>query len=124
MLTKLNRSSDISLTEGTAILKEVGSRVSMHCNNNSISTLNQLTWTMNGHNLISFKPKTPLHFFDEGVRLNINMSRSESRLYAVVIESAQTSHTGNYTCMTNTETGALEQKWELIITGALLSPNV
>lgn len=52
------------------------------------------------------------------------MSESESRLYPLIIESVQTSHGGNYTCETNTDTGAWEKEWELIITGVLLSPEL
>lgn len=102
----------------------MGSRVILRCQNKSISTLTQLTWKMNGAALFSFIPLTPLHISPEALSLNIRMSESESQLYALIIQTAQTSHTGNYTCETNSDAGAQEQKWELIITGALLSPEL
>lgn len=109
------------LTEGNTISEAVGSRVTLHCNNESISMLRQLTWKMKGVTLFSFNPQKPLHISEEAVRLNIHMSKSDNQLYALVIERVQESHTGNYTCETNTDTGVWERKWELIITGALIS---
>lgn len=83
--------------------------------------LAQLTWKKDGVTLLSFKPHEPIHFSNETLGLNINMSVSESPLYPLIIQSVQTSHGGNYTCETNTDAGAWEKKWELIITGVLLS---
>ncbi|XP_038576609.1 uncharacterized protein LOC119904199 [Micropterus salmoides] len=106
----------LSPAEGNTISKLVGRRVTLHCKNTSISTLSQLTWKMNGNLLFSFRPNFTLHTSNTSSKLSINMSLSESQLYALVIERVQKSHTGNYTCETNTLTGLWEEKWELIIT--------
>ncbi|XP_018554294.1 uncharacterized protein LOC108901548 isoform X1 [Lates calcarifer] len=104
-----------SPAEGDIISEVAGSSVSMHCNNNSINTLQQLTWRLNGVTLISFKPPTETYVNEKANSLNINMSKSESQLYALIIESLQESHIGNYTCDTATETGTWKQTWELIV---------
>lgn len=100
----------------------VGSRVILHCDNDTINELNQLTWKMNGDVLFSFIPPTHRHVSNKTLNLNINVSESESQLYALIIERAQTAHTGNYTCETTYKAaGAGKQEWELIITGLLLN---
>ncbi|XP_069010103.1 uncharacterized protein [Embiotoca jacksoni] len=102
--------------EGTPVSQEVGSKVTLRCNNESISMLTQLTWKMNGGHLFSFIPQGTEHRSQEIHNLNLFISTSESELYALVIETAQKSHTGNYTCEMNTDKGVSEQNWELIIT--------
>lgn len=72
---------------------------------------------MNRVQLISFTPGRPLHAGEEAERLKINISLSQSELYALVLESAHKSHAGNYTCDIATLTGVWEKEWELIITG-------
>ncbi|GLD67584.1 uncharacterized protein AKAME5_001892200 [Lates japonicus] len=104
-----------SPAEGDIISEVAGSRVSMHCNNNSINTLQQLTWKLNEVTLISFKPPNETYVNEKANSLNINMFKSESQLYALIIESLQKSHIGNYTCDTATETGTWKQTWELIV---------
>lgn len=111
----------VSLSEGyTTISRVVGSKVILHCNK-SLSTFLQLTWKMNEVNLYSFKPKEPLHIHNEAIGLNINMSLSESEHYALVMNKAQKSHTGNYTCESIAIEGAWEHTWELIVTGVFIS---
>nr|XP_029137943.1 uncharacterized protein LOC110002059 [Labrus bergylta] len=106
-----------SQAEGKLVFAEAGRSVNLPCNNKSIGRPTQLTWMMNETQLLfSFIPKQQFHMTPEAQILNMNMSDSESKLYGLIIERAQTSHTGNYTCMTTTPTGVWEQKWELIIT--------
>ncbi|XP_041806779.1 uncharacterized protein LOC121616170 [Chelmon rostratus] len=105
-----------SPAEGKTISEVMGSRVILHCRNKSINKLIQLTWKMNDVTLFSFTPLKPLHVSPEALSLNIRMSESESQLHTLIIERAQKSHTGNYTCETNTAAGPEEQTWELIIT--------
>ncbi|KAM6979327.1 uncharacterized protein LKV04_014503 [Tautogolabrus adspersus] len=106
-----------SPAEGKSIDAEAGRTVNLPCNNKSIGSLTQLTWHMNEvQHLFSFIPQKAVHNSPEAQRLNMNMSDSESQLYGLVIERAQKSHTGSYTCKTTTATGVWEQKWELIIT--------
>lgn len=121
---KFSLSSENLLTEGKTISEVMGSRVILHCRNKSINKLIQLTWKMNDVTLFSFTPLKPLHVSPEALSLNIRMSESESQLHTLIIERAQKSHTGNYTCETNTAAGPEEQTWELIITGALPSPKI
>lgn len=102
-----------SPAEGSTISEVVGSRVTLHCNESS-SKLHQLTWKMNTVTLFSFNLKKPLHVAAEAVRLNMNTS--DHQPYVLVIERVQKSHTGNYTCEKNTDTGVWEQSWELLIT--------
>lgn len=96
----------------------MGTTLILRCNNLNIM-LNQLTWKKNGIALFSFIPKQPPHISPEAAHLNISMSE-----HTLIIESAHVSHTGNYTCETATDAGALEKKWELIITGVLLSTEL
>ncbi|XP_041662845.1 uncharacterized protein LOC121522477 [Cheilinus undulatus] len=104
-----------SSTEGETVSAVAGIPVSLHCMNTSISTVKQLTWEMDSL-LFSFIPGKALHVTPEARSLNINMSKSEGELYALIIEEVQISHSGNYTCKTTTDVGVLEQTWELIIT--------
>ncbi|KAL3969878.1 baculoviral IAP repeat-containing protein 7/8 [Sarotherodon galilaeus] len=120
--------------EGNSTSWMVGSTVTLHCSNKSISDLLQLTWRRNGTHLFSFKPQKASNSSSvtlssnqktsdsriirspAAATLNLIMSTLESQLYALIIESAQKSHTGNYTCETTTDFGVFEQKWELVIT--------
>lgn len=129
----------LSPSEGSSTSWMVGSTVTLHCSNKSISDLVQLTWRRNGTCLFSFRPrktsnsssvtlssnqKTPdsrIRMFPPAAPLNLNMSTLESQLYALIIERAQKSHTGNYTCETTTDFGVFEQKWELVITGEFIN---
>ena len=117
----------VSLSEGyTTISQVVGSKVILHCNE-SLSTFLQLTWKMNGVNLYSFRPQTPLYVNEEAVRLNKNMSLSESEQYVLVMDQVKKSHAGNYTCEVAISNGAWEYTWELIVTdvtGVLISPKL
>ncbi|KAK5861114.1 hypothetical protein PBY51_022533 [Eleginops maclovinus] len=113
-----------SPAEGNNISRVVGSTAILHCGINSNSTLNQLTWKMNSVILFSFTPQGSLHNSDEARRLDINMSLSESHLYALVIEKVQKTHEGNYTCEISTVEGVEEQKWELKITEEAVTGNV
>ncbi|CAI5655877.1 unnamed protein product [Oreochromis niloticus] len=112
----------------------VGSTVTLHCSNNSISDLLQLTWRRNGTLLFSFRPQKTSN--NSSVTLSSNQKTSDSRiigshaaailnlsistlksqLYALIIEGAQKYHEGNYTCEMTTDSGVFEQKWELMIT--------
>ncbi|XP_074515178.1 uncharacterized protein LOC141782551 isoform X1 [Sebastes fasciatus] len=105
-----------STAEGNSITGVVGSKVILKCKNDSNGTINQLTWKRNGVLLIGFMPPSTLHRSPEAVRLNINMSKSQ--LNTLVIERAQTSHTGNYTCEITKDEAVLGEKWELIIKDA------
>lgn len=100
-----------------------GSTVTLQCSNQSLSTLRQLTWEMNGVNLFAFSPERPLHISARAASLEINMSLTERQLYALVIRRAQRSDAGNYTCVTATSTGIWEQKWELLVIGVLICLN-
>ncbi|XP_008302425.1 uncharacterized protein LOC103374163 [Stegastes partitus] len=102
-------------TEWKTVSKVVGSRVTLQCNNTSISTLSQVTWKMNRVNVFTYMFRGQLHTSTEATNLYLNMSKFESQLYELIIESAQTNHTGNYTCETTTDTGVWEQNWRLII---------
>ena len=117
----------VSLSEGYITISQlVGSKVVLRCNL-SLSTFEQLTWKMNGVNLYSFRPKTTLHVNEEAVRLNINMSLSESEQYALVMDQVQMSHAGNYTCEVTTLHAPWEHTWELIVTnvtGVLIRPKL
>ncbi|XP_040912548.1 uncharacterized protein LOC121194056 isoform X2 [Toxotes jaculatrix] len=105
-----------SPAEGNTIPGVVGSRVILPCDNSN-RTVKQLTWKKNGVlNLISFIPDGATHISKEAASLKINISLSDTQRYALIIESAQKSHTGNYTCDITASTGVWEQKWELIIT--------
>ncbi|KAG7215822.1 hypothetical protein INR49_021945, partial [Caranx melampygus] len=65
----------------------------------------------------SFKPPSDLAMSNETRELGVNISLSGDELYALVIEKAQMSHTGNYSCQPTTPEGTKELKYELIITG-------
>ncbi len=109
--------------DGKTISHVVGSRVILNCDNNSTSRFAQLTWKMNEVTLFSFIPDGHRHISSEALRLNLNVS--ESQQYALIIDEAQMTHTGNYTCQTTyADTGAGAVRWELVITGALLSPKI
>lgn len=105
-----------SAAEGNSISTVVGSKVILRCKNGTNDMLTQLTWKMNKNLLFSFIPNQRLHENEEALPPKTNMSLSEGELYALVIERAEKSHTGNYTCEINTDKGSEEQKWELIIT--------
>lgn len=115
----------LSPSEGSSTSWMVGSTVTLHCSNKSISDLVQLTWRRNGTCLFSFRPRktsdSRIRTFPAAAPLNLNMSTSESQLYALIIERAQKGHTGNYTCETTTDFGVFEQKWELVITGEFIN---
>ncbi|XP_039861391.1 uncharacterized protein LOC120717445 [Simochromis diagramma] len=109
--------------EGSSTSWMVGSTVTLHCTSNTISDLLQLTWRRNGTPLFSFRPRktsnsssVTLSRSPAAATLNLTMSTLESQSYALIIERAQKSHTGNYTCETTTDFGVFEQKWELVIT--------
>ncbi|XP_035811236.1 uncharacterized protein LOC111578961 isoform X2 [Amphiprion ocellaris] len=110
----------IFLPEGKAawetISENVGSRVTLQCSNESISTLNQLTWKMNGVTMFTFNPLGNFYVSPQATNLTLKMSESQSQLYALIIENAQLYHTGNYTCeVTSMKDGVLDQNWRLII---------
>ncbi|XP_019208162.1 uncharacterized protein LOC102080371 isoform X3 [Oreochromis niloticus] len=120
--------------EGNSTSRMVGSTVTLHCSNNTIGDLLQLTWRRNGTLLFSFRPQKASNSssvtlssnqntsgsriirYPAAATLNLNMSTLESQLYALIIERAQKSHTGNYTCEMTIDSGVFEQKWELVIT--------
>ncbi|XP_027146484.1 uncharacterized protein LOC109139456 isoform X2 [Larimichthys crocea] len=106
-----------SPAEGKTISEVVGSRVILHCPNNSINTSVQLVWKMNDVLLFSLNPKLKrLYENPNASRLNMNMSQSEDQLHKLIIERAQTFHTGNYTCeAASVDGGAQSETWELII---------
>ncbi|XP_056145822.1 gap junction alpha-8 protein-like [Lampris incognitus] len=104
-----------SPTDGKAISHVAGGEVHFTCNNASLSTLDQLSWLMNGTNLFSFKPGLPIYNYPTATRLNVHMHVNASHLYALVIKATHVSHSGNYTCITTTGTGVWKQKWELFI---------
>lgn len=102
----------------TQIIQPVGSKIKLNCCNTSISTTSLAVWKMNGKLLFSLKSKGKnISKSNESVHLDLKISESEGQLYALIIENAQKSHEGNYTCETTTEKGPLEEKWELIIAG-------
>ncbi|KAL7384580.1 hypothetical protein ABVT39_004909 [Epinephelus coioides] len=104
-----------SAAEENSISRVVGDKVILHCKNGTNKTLTQLTWKMNKLRLLTFKPVGILDESQEARSLKINISLSGSEMYALVIERAENSHTGNYTCEINTDKGTEEQKWDLII---------
>ncbi|XP_028249239.1 uncharacterized protein LOC114426194 [Parambassis ranga] len=108
--------SVFSLSDVNIISQELGSTVTLHCNNRSLDKLNQLMWKRNGVRLFTYRPDEEKVDHNLEVRLKVNMSTLESQLYALIIENAQDSHTGNYTCEMSTRSGFWEQKWMLIIT--------
>ncbi|XP_042350379.1 uncharacterized protein LOC121948909 isoform X2 [Plectropomus leopardus] len=112
-----------SPAEGKTISRVVGSRVILHCKNETKSTLSQLTWKMDKDILFTFNPSLPLYESSKAHNLTINMSLLESKQYALVIDRAHLSHTGNYTCEINTKELLEEQKWELIITEPVENGN-
>ena len=101
----------------------VGSRVVLPCVNKSVSNITQLTWKKDGVTHLSFLLQNPLYISPAARWLKINMSVSESQQYALIIETAQMNHTGNYTCEITTANGNRKQTWELKITGERLSPK-
>lgn len=101
----------------TRITQPVGSKVTLNCCNTSIDTTSLAVWKMNGKQLFSLRNKGKnIITYNESVHLNLKISESEIQLYALIIENAQKSHQGNYTCETSTDQGLLEENWELIIT--------
>ncbi|KAK2839895.1 hypothetical protein Q5P01_013635 [Channa striata] len=105
-----------SAAEGNVISKVAGKKVEVPCNV-SVSNLTQLEWKRNGINLLSYKPPGNLHINNkEHDNLNTDISTSKGNLYALIIKRAETSHTGNYTCLITTPNGVHEQTWRLIIT--------
>ncbi|MEQ2304195.1 hypothetical protein AMECASPLE_024454 [Ameca splendens] len=76
------------------------------------------TWTMNGNNLFSFSRRGNKSTFNKSVDLNLKMSESQSQMFALIIEDAQKSHEGNYTCEMTAGSGVSAEHWELIITEA------
>ncbi|RVE57890.1 hypothetical protein OJAV_G00203760 [Oryzias javanicus] len=103
----------------TFISKPAGSTVTLNCNT-SISDLGQLIWQLNGEILFSFLnvDNGTLHESPAASRLNVrlNLNQSSVQRFALIIERANKSHSGNYTCETATIKGILIQKWELLIT--------
>lgn len=114
---------NVTLTEEKTIWMSAGSTVMLACNG-SLSEVTQLTWKKNQSVLLSYKPENQLHISEEATRLNINMSVSETQQYELIIKRAEVNHTGFYTCEAMTPRGVLENTWELIITGVLISPNL
>ncbi|XP_056293155.1 uncharacterized protein LOC130208190 isoform X2 [Pseudoliparis swirei] len=104
----------VSTAEGNIVSELVGSKVTLHCENESNDTFVQLTWKMNEVILFGFMPGVPLHVGEEARRLNIHVAGS--RMDALVIERVQKFHTGSYTCDINTNRGNQEHKWKLRIT--------
>ncbi|XP_030614058.1 uncharacterized protein LOC115800700 [Archocentrus centrarchus] len=113
--------------DGNSIFQMTGNTVTLQCSNMSINCLIQVAWMRDGDNLFSFKLQRTSNSsqktldskwiqYPAAASLKVNMSTSESQLYALIIESAQKNHTGNYTCATTTDSGVFDQKWELIIT--------
>ncbi|XP_030614827.1 uncharacterized protein LOC115801211 isoform X2 [Archocentrus centrarchus] len=113
--------------DGNSISQTAGSTVTLQCSNMSINHFVQVAWAKDGDNLFSFMPQRTSNSSQKtsdskwiqslaAASLKVNMSTSESQLYALIIESAQKTHTGNYTCETTTDSGVFEQKWELLIT--------
>ncbi|KAF7216231.1 uncharacterized protein [Nothobranchius furzeri] len=99
------------------ILTKVGDGVKLTCSNNSLSGLNQLTWKMNKQMLFSLKEKgNRIHNSTLAADLDLKVLKSENELYSLVIKNIQTSHTGNYTCETSTDSGVFEENWELVVT--------
>uniref|UniRef100_A0A668SXU6 Ig-like domain-containing protein n=1 Tax=Oreochromis aureus TaxID=47969 RepID=A0A668SXU6_OREAU len=109
-----------------------GSTVTLHCSNNTIGDLLQLTWRRDGTLLFRFRPQKASNSGSvtlssnqktsdsriirshAAATLNLTMSTLESQLYPLIIERAQKSHTGNYTCEMTTDFGLFEQKWEYL----------
>ncbi|XP_025759788.1 uncharacterized protein LOC109197494 [Oreochromis niloticus] len=138
----LEQKWELVITEGNSTSRMVGSTVTLHCSNNTIGDLLQLTWRRNGTQLFSFKPQKALNSRSvtlssnqktsdsriirspAAATLNLTMSTLESQLYPLIIESAQKSHTGNYTCEMTTDSGFFEQKWELVITDEAESSEI
>ncbi|XP_055086465.1 uncharacterized protein LOC129457286 isoform X2 [Periophthalmus magnuspinnatus] len=94
----------------------IGRGVNLFCKNESLGYLNQLTWIKNKTKLVTFVPPITILWYHEAYRLQINMSLSKARMYALTIDKVLWDHTGNYTCETSTEAGLWEEDWILNIT--------
>ncbi|KAJ0005619.1 hypothetical protein NQD34_015513 [Periophthalmus magnuspinnatus] len=94
----------------------IGRGVNLFCKNESLGYLNQLTWIKNKTKLVTFVPPITILWYHEAYRLQINMSLSKARMYALTIDKVLRDHTGNYTCETSTEAGLWEEDWILNIT--------
>ncbi|MED6260990.1 hypothetical protein ATANTOWER_032324 [Ataeniobius toweri] len=104
--------------EAKTISQAVGSTVILNCSNNSVKNFIMATWTMNGNNLFSFSRRGNKSASNKSVHLNLKTSESQSQMFALIIEDAQKSHEGNYTCEMTADSGVSAEQWELIITEA------
>ncbi|XP_041857796.1 uncharacterized protein LOC121650378 isoform X2 [Melanotaenia boesemani] len=104
--------------EANLISQMAGSTVKLTCSNKSINQVNQLMWQKNGQHLFVFKPNGNDNQFhnEKSTNQTFKMSTSANEMYALIIERAQKSHTGNYTCDTITKSGPFQKNWELLIT--------
>ncbi|XP_074550368.1 uncharacterized protein LOC141807998 [Halichoeres trimaculatus] len=103
-------------TDGKTIIARVGSTVTLPCNETYIHSLTQLTWKINGNQILFILNPPSVTVFPAAANLSLSMSHSASQLYALIVENARESHTGNYTCETTALTGVWKQEWELLIT--------
>uniref|UniRef100_A0A3Q3B6D7 Ig-like domain-containing protein n=1 Tax=Kryptolebias marmoratus TaxID=37003 RepID=A0A3Q3B6D7_KRYMA len=105
----------VGLSKSKTISQKVGDEVILNCTN---TTVNIVTWKMNGHLLIALKLENKtFHKNEKANRLDVEMLSTKSQLYALVIKNTQKSHEGNYTCEMTTDSGLFEKKWELHVTG-------
>uniref|UniRef100_A0AAV2JZV3 Ig-like domain-containing protein n=1 Tax=Knipowitschia caucasica TaxID=637954 RepID=A0AAV2JZV3_KNICA len=93
----------------------IGSQVHLFCQDDSLDTLSQLTWFKNKTPLVTFAPQPRKHWHCQECQLQMNMSTSEADSYALIINTVQRHHGGNYSCQTTTGSGVWEKTWELNI---------
>ncbi|KAK1169919.1 hypothetical protein AOXY_G8825 [Acipenser oxyrinchus oxyrinchus] len=118
--------STVLKQEPISIIADVGTIVTLQCNNESLRETTQATWTKETQSkpeiILSYKKAGNEMYRPNNTEQRTSLLHVPENLFSLRISQLQHSDAGNYTCITTTSNGVWKRHWELITKDPVTQP--